>query len=249
MLSSPLRPPSALASVSSARPYIGEESKRLIPAEIASSTIGVRSAVVSKVCQVPIPMTGTCSVVRPSLCRSSGLLEIVDRHRFHRVGQCEAEDLRVEIQLAFERALDVLRNAEAMLPPLEGDIRNRQPLFPESRHDQLRLVRRHDLVLQALKEDDRRCDPIEVVDRGPLLIDVPLLGPPANQALVVHRLKLVGVGVKDLQVADAKMAGSGLEEMRRRQRSQYRVAAGTAARDRHPVAISQAAVNHVSSSG
>src|SRR3984893_5157230 len=115
MVASSRRPSTAFASVSSARPYIGDESKRSMPAASASSTIGVRSAVVSNACQAPTPRTGTCSVVRPSLRRSSGLLEIVDRHRFHRVGQCEAEDLRVEIQLAFERALDVLRNAEAML--------------------------------------------------------------------------------------------------------------------------------------
>src|ERR1700737_4434208 len=166
--------------VSSARPYIGDQSKRSMPADSASSTIGVRSSVLSKVCQVPIPITGTCSVVRPSLRRSSGLLEVVDRHRFDRVGQCEAEDLGVEIQLAFERALDVLRDSEAVLLPLEGDVGDRQPFLPERRHDQLGLVRRDDLVLQALKEDDGGFDPIEVVNRGPLSIDVAVLGPAAT---------------------------------------------------------------------
>src|ERR1700674_1726200 len=122
MIDSPRRPFNAMASASSARPYIGDESKRLIPADSASSTMGVRSAVVSKVCQVPMPITGTCTAVRPRLRRSSGLPEVVDRHRFDRVGQQEAEDLGVEIQFALERALDVLGDPEAVLLTLEGDI-------------------------------------------------------------------------------------------------------------------------------
>src|SRR5207248_7677145 len=152
MIASSRRPSSALASVSSARPYIGDESKRVIPADSASSTIGPRSAVVSKVCQVPIPIAGTCSAVRPSLRRSSGLLEVVDRHRFDRVGQREAEDLGVEIELAFERSLDVLRDAEAVLLALEGDVGDRQALLAEGGDDQLRLVRRDNLVLQRSEE-------------------------------------------------------------------------------------------------
>src|SRR6267143_4538119 len=187
-----------------------------MPAARASSTMGDRSTVVSKVCHVPMPITGTCSELRPSLRRSSGLFEVVDRHRFDRVGQREAEDLRVEIQLAFERALDVLGDAEAVLLALERNVGDRQALLAEGVDDQLRLVRRDDLVLEALKENDRRRDPIEEVNRGPLSIDVPLFGPAADQTLIVHRLKLVGVAVKDLQVADAEVAGPGLEIVRRR---------------------------------
>src|SRR5438445_2311196 len=210
------RPCSALASVSSARPYIGDESKRFMPADSASSTMSVRSAVVSKVCQVPMPIAGTRSAERPSLRRSSGLLEVVDRHRFDRVGQREAEDLRVEIQLAFERPLDVLGDAEAVLLARERDVGDRQALLAEGVDDQLGLVRRDDLVLETLKDNHRCRDPIEEVNRGPLSIDVPLLGPAADQTLSLHRLKLVGVAVEEFQVADAEMAGAGLEKMRRR---------------------------------
>src|SRR5438034_10984893 len=99
------RPLRAFASASSARPYIGDESKRLIPAASASSTIGERSVAVSKVCQVPMPMAGTCSEVRPSLRRSSGLFEVFDWHRLDRICQRKVEHLRVEVQLAFQRAL------------------------------------------------------------------------------------------------------------------------------------------------
>src|ERR1700730_8497086 len=65
------RPRSARASVSSALPYIGDESKRSIPEAMAASTKGRRSSWVSKVRQVPIPTTGTVSAVLPSCLRST----------------------------------------------------------------------------------------------------------------------------------------------------------------------------------
>src|ERR1700681_4872536 len=116
------RPLRALASVSSARPYIGDESKRFTPTDSASSTMRVRSSAVSKVCQVPIPMTGTSSDAWPSLRRSSGLLQILDEYRLDRVGQLEAKDLRVEVELGLEGALDVLRDAEPVLLSLEREV-------------------------------------------------------------------------------------------------------------------------------
>src|SRR5256885_6543705 len=102
MIASSRRQASAWASTSSARPYIGDESNRSMPAASASSTIGVRSSAVSKVCQVPMPITGTRSEVRPSLRRSSGLLQVVDRDRLDPIGELEAEDPRVEVQLGLE---------------------------------------------------------------------------------------------------------------------------------------------------
>src|ERR1700730_4828269 len=162
------RPLRALANVCSALPYMGDESKRFMSTESASSTIGVRSASVSNVCQVPMPITGTCSEVGPSLRRSSGLLEILDRHRLHRIGEREAEDLRIEVELSLERALDVLRDPETVLLPLEGNVSDRQPLLSQRRDNELRLVGRHDLVLQPLEEDHGRGDPSDGVDRRPL---------------------------------------------------------------------------------
>src|SRR5213078_1807304 len=75
--------------------------------------------------------------------------------------------------------------------------------------------------------------------------DVSILRPAAQQGLVIHRLELVRVLVKDLQVADAEVAGAGLEEVRRRERSQDRVAAGAAAGDRDPIAVDEAALDQV----
>src|SRR3981189_1616411 len=144
MVALSLGPASAFASVSSARPYIGDESKRVMPDDSASSTTGRRAAAVSKVGQWPTPTAGPGSGVRPSLRRSSGLLEIVDRHRFDRVGQREAEDLRGEIQFAFERPRDVLGDVEAVLLALERDVGDRQALLAEGGDDQLGLVRRDD---------------------------------------------------------------------------------------------------------
>src|SRR5438270_2396905 len=125
MMASSRRLPSAWASTSSAWPYIGDESNRLMPAASASSTMAVRSAAVSKVCQVPIPITGTCKAVPPSLRRSSGLLQIVNRYRLYRVGEFEAEHARVEIKFGLERAVDVLRDPGPVLFPLTRDVGDR----------------------------------------------------------------------------------------------------------------------------
>ena len=57
------------------------------------------------------------------------------------------------------------------------------------------------------------------MDCRALAVNLPILRPPAEQALVIHRLELVGVAVKNLEVADAEMAGPSLEEIRRRQGS------------------------------
>src|SRR6202165_5059178 len=216
-----------------------------MPTERASSTIGARSSSVSKACQVPMPITGTCSEVGPSLRRFSGLFQVLDRHRLDRISEWEAEDLRIEVELALERALDVLRDAEPVLLALEGDVGHRQPLLAERRNDEFSLVGRHDLVLQPLEEDHGRRDPIDGVDRRALAIDVSILRPPAQEALVVHGLELVRVFVKHLQVADAEMARPGFEEIRGGQGSQHGVAAGAPTGDRHPVAVDQATFDQV----
>src|SRR5438094_2936959 len=83
------------------------------------------------------------------------------------------------------------------------------------------------------------------MDRRPFPVDVSILRPPPQQGLVIHRLELVRVLVKDLQVADAEVAGAGLEEIRRGQGSQDGVSAGAAAGDRYPIAVDQAALDQI----
>src|SRR5260370_10642733 len=155
------RPLSAFANVCSARPYIGDESKRFMPTDSASSTMAVRSSAVSKVCQVPMPMTGTSSEVRPSLRRSSGLLEILDRHRLDRIGHGEAKNLRIEIELGLERAFDVLRHAEAVLLALERQVGHRESFLAPRIADEFRLGGPHGLVLQPREADYGRRDAID----------------------------------------------------------------------------------------
>ena len=51
--------------------------------------------------------------------------EVVDLDRFHRVGKLEAKHLRIEVELAVDRALDVLGDAKAVLLAFEGHIGDR----------------------------------------------------------------------------------------------------------------------------
>src|SRR4029077_4486536 len=172
-------------------------------------------------------------------------LEFPDGPRLDRISEREAEDFRIEVELSLERALDVLRNPETVLLALKGNVGDRHTLLAQRGDNELSLVGRHDLVLQPLEEDHRRGDPLDRVDRRPLAIDVPILRPRAQQALVVHRLELVRVAVKDFQVADAEMARPGFEEICGGQGSQDRVAAGAPAGDRHTVTVDQATFDQV----
>src|SRR2546428_11902231 len=116
-----------------------------------------------------------------------------------------------------------------MLLSREGNVGGRQPFLAERVGDDFRLVGWHDRVLQTLEENDGRGDLVDRMNRGSLAIDVTLLGPASDQALVIHRLELVRVGVKDLEVADAIVAGARPEEIRGRQGAEDGVATGTAA--------------------
>src|SRR6266571_7072181 len=94
----------------------------------------------SKVCQVPMPIAGTCSEVWPSLRLSSVLFEVLDRHRLDRIGQREVEDFRIEVQFAFEGTLDVFCDAEAVLLAFEEKVSDRQLFLAECLDDDLRLI-------------------------------------------------------------------------------------------------------------
>ena len=108
----------------------------------------------------------------------------------------------------------------------------------QRRHDQLRLRRRDDPVLEALEDDHRRADLVGVVDRRALAPQLLGLGPRADEPVVVARLELV-------RVVDEAASGRRRRSSRRRrrtrrvegQRAEHGPAARAAAGDRHPRAV------------
>src|SRR5438093_1526359 len=91
-------------------------------------------------------------------------LKVLYFHRLRGVGRVEAEDPRVEVKFSAQRLLDGLRAAEAVLLAFERQVSDRDALLPQRFHDDLRLVRRHHLILKALKHDHRRFEPVHVVN-------------------------------------------------------------------------------------
>src|SRR5207248_6030853 len=83
------------------------------------------------------------------------------------------------------------------------------------------------------------------MDRRTLTVDLTILRPAADQALVVHGLELVGVLMENFKVADAEMTGTGFEEAGRGERPEHGVPAGAPAGDGHPVAVGEPAVDQV----
>ena len=149
-------------------------------------------------------------------------------------GQVEAEDLAEEAELAVEGGADVGRLTEAVLLAGERPVGDGHALGPEGGDDLLRLARRHDLVLQALEDDQRTVDEVDVEERRPRLVHVARLRPRADQAVEVAGLELVRVAGEGGEVGDPVVVGAGAEDVLEGHRGEDREPAGGAAADAEP---------------
>ena len=70
-----------------------------------------------------------------------------------------------------ERAPDRVRAAEAVALALEREVGMRDAVRGQRRDDRLGLRRRHDLVVEALEDEDRARDPVGEVDRRSLAVE------------------------------------------------------------------------------
>ena len=107
---------------------------------------------------------------------------------------------------------------------LEQEARHGHASFGECGAHVLGLIRRHDAVLGALKEDHRAVDAVGMVD-GRAPFDVLC----RHQAIDVARLELVRVACQCPEVADAVVAGAGAEGGGEGKSREGCVAAGAAA--------------------
>ena len=82
-------------------------------------------------------------------------------------------------------------------------------------------------------------EPVGVVDRRALAVEVRALRVRADQPVEVARLELVRVARERRQVADAVVARAGAERVAEGERAERRVAAGAAARDGAALAVGQ----------
>ena len=85
--------------------------------------------------------------------------------RLHVSGRGEPEDLAVEGQLGRQAAQLVLRPAEAVTLALEAEVCVRYSPFGERVDDRLRLRRRYDLIVQALQEEQRAGETLQMGQR------------------------------------------------------------------------------------
>src|SRR5450759_5832574 len=118
--------------------------------------------------------TSTCTWRSPSDKKRfsfASLPQVLDLHRLDRLGQLVAEDLRIEVQFRLQGALDVLGFTEAVLLAGKGQVGHGDALGLEGGEHALSLGGRHDPVLQALQQDDRRGEPVDVVDGRARLVD------------------------------------------------------------------------------
>src|ERR687897_3115381 len=176
------------------------------------------------------------------------LSEVFYRYRFDRVGEFEAEDARVEIQLAVQGPLDVLGSPEAVLLALEGYVGDGESLLLEGREHLLGLLFGHHLIFEALEEDHRAGESSGGVDRRALHVEVSPPGVGPDQAVEVARLELVGLPGQGLHVADSEVARAGGERIPESERAERRVTARAAAGDHQSFAVNQATLGQVNCS-
>jgi len=86
-----------------------------------------------------------------SLFQRTRARDLFDVHRLDWVGEIKFPYPTVEIQLAVERAFDVLGLAESVLFAFERHIRDRNSFAFDRLEHHLRLIRRNDLVFQSLE--------------------------------------------------------------------------------------------------
>src|SRR5215212_51019 len=180
---------------------------------------------------------------RQAFC--AALSQVLYRYWIDRVGEFEAEDARVEVELAVEGALDVLGASEAVLLALEGYIGDWKTLFPQGREHLLGLIRGHDLVFQTLEEDHGAGETPGRVYRRALGVEVSPIRVGSDQAVEITRLELVGLPRQGLDVADAEMARAGGERIPERERAERCVAACAAAGDHQPLSVHEPAPGEV----
>ena len=132
-----------------------------------------------------------------------------------------------------------------MLLAGEGDVRHRHAALFERLEDQLGLVRRHDLVFQALQQDHRPVEAFQVKDRRALAVAGFVLRIQADEPVEVPRFEFVRVVGHEGEVADAVVTRAAAEDVAERQAGERRVAAGAAAADDEFVAVGLALLGEV----
>src|SRR5271165_2931122 len=146
---------------------------------------------------------------------------------------------RVEIKLGVESAPDVLGLPETVLLAIEQKIADWNAALLQRRDHEFGLVRWDDAILGALEEDDRRREPIDMVDGGAFPIGLSVLWIGTNQPVQITGLEFVRVAGQRLEIADAVIARAPAEHFLafRRQRAERRIAAGAAAADHEPPGV------------
>ena len=87
--------------------------------------------------------------------------------------------------------------------PFEGDVGHRDAFLPQCCDHQFGLRWRHDLVLQALEEDDGAVQAVDVMDRRAGQVNVALLRIGADQVIEIAGLELVRIDGQCFEIADA----------------------------------------------
>src|SRR6516165_9900227 len=114
-----------------------------------------------------------------------------------------------------------------MLLAVEQQVLERQAFSLQRLDHCLGLVGRDDRVLGPLEKSDRYRQAVCEVNRRPLYVEVAALGVRTNHTVKIPRFEFVRVLRQSLEIANAIITGTGLENIMERQRAQGRVAAGT----------------------
>ena len=146
-----------------------------------------------------------------------------------------------EIHLGLEGPGDVRGIAESVLLARISDVGTGDSCLLEGREHHLRLVGRHDRVIEPLQEQHRAAHLIDEV-HGRTVVHTPTL----RQRRVVAGLELVSRhGEQCFEIGDPKEARARLEDIVERHGAQHDVSACTAAMDEQTVGVDLTAVDQM----
>src|SRR5688572_4787824 len=156
-------------------------------------------------------------------------------------GFAKSENTRVKLQFGIGDTSDRFRLTESVAFIWKAQIFAGQTFRLQGCNEGFGLSGRHDLVVQALEENDGAGYAIGKINGRALPVNLRRLGIRPHQGIQVSRFEFVRIESERREIPNTVTTGAGGEYVMKNQRAQCRVPSSAASANRHPFGIDVAA--------